>query len=212
RGAAQAGTSASGHALAGTAEESAGFGAERLAAMPEPEREQFLLDLVRDEAADVLGHSGATAVRSERTFQELGFDSLTGVDLRNRLSAATGLRLPTTLVFDHPNPAELTAFLAAGLASHPVGPDPAPDPGPHPEPDRDALLAELDRTEALLSGLAPDDPLRTEASERLRAMQARIGPAAGPPPTDGASDQTFAAASADDIFDFIDNELGRAAS
>ncbi|WP_395577476.1 beta-ketoacyl synthase N-terminal-like domain-containing protein, partial [Streptomyces sp. BK79] len=100
--------------ITGSRQEAAGL-RQRLAALPAAERSASLLSLVRTEIAAVLGHETAGAVPAGRAFTELGFDSLTAVDLRNRLGKATGLTLPTTLVFDYPNPAELSGFLLPQL-------------------------------------------------------------------------------------------------
>ncbi|MGB6164101.1 MAG: AMP-binding protein, partial [Pseudonocardiaceae bacterium] len=88
---------------------------QRLARLTEPEQQRALLELVRTEAAKIRDLDGPTTVRRDRTFKELGFTSLTAVELRNRLTEATGLRLPATLVFDHPTPLVLAQRLRTQL-------------------------------------------------------------------------------------------------
>jgi acyl transferase domain-containing protein/NADP-dependent 3-hydroxy acid dehydrogenase YdfG/acyl carrier protein len=97
----------------------------RLAGTPESERGRVALELVRAEVAAVLGHDSAHAIEAQRAFSELGFDSLTAIELRNRLSVASGAQLPATLVFDYPTAAALSEYLLAEVSPG-IGTPPAP--------------------------------------------------------------------------------------
>ncbi|NUT46547.1 MAG: SDR family NAD(P)-dependent oxidoreductase, partial [Saccharothrix sp.] len=99
----------------------------RLAEAPPERRADVVLDVVRSEVAAVLGLASSADVASDVGFLDLGFDSLTAVELRNRLAALTGVRLPATAVFDHPTAADLARRLAAGLLPAEPAPDPAAD-------------------------------------------------------------------------------------
>jgi polyketide synthase 12 len=94
---------------------------QRLEGLPEDEQHAVLLDLVRSHIATVLGSSTPEAIDPDKAFQELGFDSLTAVEMRNRLKAATGLPLSPTLIFDYPNSAALAGYFRqelVGASSH----------------------------------------------------------------------------------------------
>jgi acyl transferase domain-containing protein/NADPH:quinone reductase-like Zn-dependent oxidoreductase/thioesterase domain-containing protein len=96
----------------------------QLAKMPEAEADRAILDFVRTQAAAVLRHTSAEPLNPDLGFMDAGFDSLTALELRNRLAVGTGLQLPATMVFDHPTPTDLAVYLRAELTR--AGPLSAP--------------------------------------------------------------------------------------
>ncbi|WP_442934533.1 SDR family NAD(P)-dependent oxidoreductase, partial [Micromonospora sp. CPCC 205546] len=166
--------------------------AETLRALPDDKRVRALRDLVLSHVAVVLGHGDPAGIEPTRAFRELGFDSLTAVELRNRLGAATGLRLPATLVFDNPTPEALAAHLAGQFApATPVG-------------ETSTAGRELDRLEAALVGLEPTDDEFRRITDRLHGLLDRLTERQAD--ADG-DDDDLESATAENIFDLIDREL-----
>src|SRR6202008_2314386 len=102
---------------------------QRLEGLPEDEQHAVLLDLVRSHIATVLGNTTPEAIHPDRAFHELGFDSLTAVEMRNRLKSATGLALSPTLIFDYPNSAALAGYMHQELVGSSGQQTPAALPG-----------------------------------------------------------------------------------
>ncbi|GAA4526136.1 hypothetical protein GCM10023192_07630 [Amycolatopsis samaneae] len=163
--------------------------AARLAAMTAAERGRALLDLVREQVAAILGYEEPTELELGRAFKDLGFDSVTAVDLRNRLSAAVGRKLPATLAFDHASPSALVEYLRGELGGG----------------ETTDVHTVLDRFEETVPGLTPDDA--EQVTRRLRAVLAKLTASRDDGEDLGGRLET---ATADDVFALIDNELGLA--
>ncbi|MFI0909831.1 type I polyketide synthase [Streptomyces abikoensis] len=166
---------------------------ERLATASRHEQDRLLLEAVRFQVAAVLGHDSPEAVEAGHTFLTMGLDSVTAVQLRNKLGSATGLRLPATVVFDHPTVTDLVAFLRTQLIEK--------------EPDAvQRTLTEIDELEESLSRHSYGDDERLGIATRLRALAQNLeGHDRSADGGDGASDLESAGIS--EMFSILDNEL-----
>ncbi|HZL48152.1 MAG TPA: SDR family NAD(P)-dependent oxidoreductase, partial [Solirubrobacteraceae bacterium] len=168
--------------------------ARRVAEAPDGEREDLALGLVRDQVAATLGHPSGYTVDPQHTFMDLGFTSLLAVEFRNRLSVATGLRLPATLVFNYPTPAEIADYLLTRVASK-------------TEATSGSVGAEIERLERIIAATSMEDGERAEAAARLQSLLLQLDGARGVEDS-GAVAERIQSASAKEIMDLIDSELG----
>ncbi|MFF1282977.1 SDR family NAD(P)-dependent oxidoreductase [Streptomyces sp. NPDC058299] len=176
-----------------TAADSGGGLTRRLAGLAQAEQEALLLDLVRGQVATVLGHAGAENVGPETAFKDAGFDSLTSVELRNRLRETTGLKLAATVVFDYPNPLALARHLHTELGT-----------------TNDALSLvheKIEDIDSLIAGLLSDESKKADIVLRLQGLVAKCNGAVEETEGSAVAEQ-LESASADEVLDFINDELG----
>ncbi|MGD1241699.1 type I polyketide synthase [Mycobacterium seoulense] len=170
----------------------------RLHGLTPEARQRELVDLVCGNAATVLGLPNPADINAARAFQDLGFDSLTAVELRNRLKTATGLTLSPTLIFDYPTPAVLAGHLDTQLAGA----------GPDDQPDLMARFTDITRElQALLSRPTWDAGDRSALRARLHTLLATLAPDDHPDPE--GLDSDLDAATESQLFAILDEELGR---
>jgi NAD(P)-dependent dehydrogenase (short-subunit alcohol dehydrogenase family)/acyl carrier protein len=166
----------------------------QLAGLSTADRDRALTDLVRSHAAAVLGHAEPDALAAGQPFKDLGFDSLTALELRNRLNTVTGLRLPATLIFDCPTPAAMAGYLRAEFLPDDVG-------------TSKPVAAELDQLESALSGVAEDSELHADITQRLQTILSKWLEAHGEAESE-EEEITFGSATEDEVFSFLDKEHG----
>ncbi|OXS35305.1 type I polyketide synthase [Streptomyces sp. XY006] len=174
--------------------------AQLVLSKPAAEAEAVVRDLVRAQTALVLGHEDGEQVGPTVAFRDLGLDSLTALELRNKLSAVTGLKLPATLAFDHPNPESLARFLIDSVTPAPAGPERTP---------ADRLAEEIERLGARLEEEFPAlaDEERATLSTLVGQVQGRVRALAGEGPVIGITDR-ISTASAGELLSLLDQELG----
>jgi acyl carrier protein len=167
---------------------------QRLRPLSGPDRERALADLVGKEARTVLGLSSPGVLEAGRPLGELGLDSLMAVELRNRLAAATGLRLPATLLFDYPTPTAIAKAILERLIQHEM-------PTTH-------ITADLDKLEQNLSAIYADEAMREGLVQRLAALISKWAEPRAKP--GGASlAETLRSSSYEELFNVVDQIRGK---
>ena len=172
--------------------------AQQLLGLSKQDQELLLTDLVRAEAAAVLGHASADEVQADRAFKDLGFDSLTAVELRNRLNAATGMRLPSTLVFDYPTPEALADHVRTAMNLN-----------EHTDSPSAAVITEIERLQLTLSATAADFEQPDDVTRLLRGLLSNwletthTAELRAP----ASTEIEFQSATPDEVFSFLDQEL-----
>ncbi|MFD4130660.1 SDR family NAD(P)-dependent oxidoreductase, partial [Streptomyces globisporus] len=175
--------------------------ADRLRGLPEDQRRALLLDLVLTDIALVLGHGDSRGVSADGAFRDLGFDSLTAIELRNRINHRIGLKLSATAVFDHPSPHALVDHLLGRIVPAPALPTTV-------EPSYEQIMADLARAGTGLAALDLTGAQRAALAEAVRALTdpwPNGEPVAEPgEPAPGGLES----ATADEVLDFVNNSLG----
>jgi mycoketide-CoA synthase len=169
--------------------------ADQLAGLDADGQRRVALEMIQAQAAVVLGHDSPGTVETDRAFRDMGFDSLTAVELRNRLAAVTGLRLPATVAFDYPTPVALTGYLLGRL---------------RPAAPASSVDAELDRLEALFAEMDANDVGRRKTIARMQHMIARLSSVDRNESSSDDRDVLAAkvgSATAQEVFDLIDREF-----
>ncbi|MFJ2709185.1 SDR family NAD(P)-dependent oxidoreductase [Streptomyces sp. NPDC087428] len=171
----------------------------RLAGRGEDERGRILLELVRSHVATLLGHPTPEAVGADRAFQDLGFDSLAAVELRRRLGSATGLSLPASLVFDHPDSRAVAAHLTGLIGD-----------GSDEQDEAKTLLGMVDQLDVLLTAAHPDAGDRPRIASRLEALLRHWQDTHGDDGirTGHQDDDALDSVTDDELFDVLDQEIG----
>ncbi len=175
--------------------------AKRLADVPEEEWDRVVLELVRGHVAAVLGHASSEGIQPQAAFMDLGFDSLAAVELRNRLNVATGLRLPPTLVFDHPS--------TAAVAKHLIGEVGVAAGGEGRAGGGEREAAEvLARLTEMLPAARSDERVRGLLDAGLRGLLADLSATGDGVGGEDEGGEDLGAMSHEEMFELIDEELG----